>query len=102
MYVPYYVIEIHIFPFKPEPHIDPIILQLHPIYEDEEERVYLRGAASIRQVNVIQLTVRGNKVGRTNNYYYNNNDFFLKHLGHAARMSLSFHDQFHAFKTSRA
>ncbi len=52
MYVPYYVIEIHIFPFKPEPHIDPIILQLHPIYEDEEERVYLRGAASIRQVNV--------------------------------------------------
>lgn len=50
MAVPYYVIEIHILPFLPQPNVDPVILQLYPIYEDEEERAYVRGSASVHTV----------------------------------------------------
>jgi len=48
--VPYYVIEIHVYPFLPRPDVDPVVLQLHPIYQDEEEKAYFRGAASAYSV----------------------------------------------------
>ena len=48
--VPRYVVEITILPFSHRPGIDPAVLQLYPIFQDEEGRVYLRGVASLHSV----------------------------------------------------
>ncbi len=39
------------FPFKYRLDVDPTVLQLHPLYEDEEGRVYMRGIASLHSVS---------------------------------------------------
>ncbi len=49
--MPVYVIEIKIKPFVPDPTIEKTILQLHPVYEDEEERSYFRRTASVQAVS---------------------------------------------------
>ncbi len=49
--MPVYVIEIEIKPFVPNPSVDRIVLQLHPVYEDEEERCYFRRTASVQAVS---------------------------------------------------
>jgi hypothetical protein len=50
--IPTYVVEIVIHPFQYHLDVDPAILQLHPVYEDEEGRVYMRGTASLHCVSV--------------------------------------------------
>ena len=46
-----YVIEVEILPFCTDPTIDPAVLQLHPVYEDEEGRCYFRRSASLQPVS---------------------------------------------------
>lgn len=53
MKIPIYVVEIVMFPFQYRLDVDPTLLQLHPIYEDEEGRVYMRGTASLHHVSRI-------------------------------------------------
>ena len=51
--VPKYVVEITIHPFTYRKDVEPIVLQLHPVHEDEEGRVYMRGSASLHPVSVV-------------------------------------------------
>ena len=53
MNVPKYVVEITIHPFTYRKDVEPIVLQLHPVHEDEEGRVYMRGSASLHPVSVV-------------------------------------------------
>ena len=48
-----YIIEIEILPFCKDPTVDPCVLQLHPVYEDEEGRCYFRRSASLQPVSLI-------------------------------------------------
>ena len=53
MHIPSYVVELRILPFKYRTDVDPTVLQLHPLYEDEEGRVYMRGVASLHSVSLL-------------------------------------------------
>ena len=46
--VPKFVVEITVFPFVQTPNGN---MELHPIYEDEEERCYFRRRASVQAVS---------------------------------------------------
>jgi hypothetical protein len=48
---PRYIVEITIHPFVYKA-IDPVALQLHPVYEDEEGRCYFRRTASTAAVSM--------------------------------------------------
>ena len=48
---PKYIVEITIHPFFYKAVADPVVLQLHPVYEDEEGRCYLRRTASTAAVS---------------------------------------------------
>ena len=48
---PRYIVEITIHPFVYKAIADPVVLQLHPVYEDEEGRCYLRRTASTAAVS---------------------------------------------------
>ena len=48
---PRYIVEITIHPFFYKAVADPVALQLHPVYEDEEGRCYFRRTASTAAVS---------------------------------------------------
>ena len=45
--MPYYVVEITILPFVPNPALSPMALQLHPVYQSETGHCYFRGSTSL-------------------------------------------------------
>ena len=56
----YYVIEISILPFVYDPELPPMVLQLYPIYQNEQGRCYFRGSTSLQEYSyqqVAELTV---------------------------------------------
>ena len=58
--IPYYVVEISILPFIRDPTLPPMVLQLYPIYQNEQGRCYFRGSTSLQEYSyqqVAELTI---------------------------------------------
>ena len=54
------MVEISILPFVRDPRLPPMVCQLHPIYQNEQGRCYLRGSTSLLECSyqkVAELTV---------------------------------------------
>ena len=52
--------EISILPFVRDPMLPPMVLQLYPIYQDEQGRCFVRGTTSLREYScrhVAELTI---------------------------------------------